>query len=234
MALFSSNSKRIYLVITALLIALVGYQILQQKALTQPERRLQTMMLDEQPPLSITPSTNPILADVESELTRAQRVLNAPAGEAAPASNSGPTVNGPDAWRMGDAKNPAPAMPLPGGVAVYEPVSVDMDSPAYPQPGERVSVTLPGGEQLQVNVETSSNNPNGDYTWRGHLDGHGSEYPVVMTYGGNSVFATVTTPQGSYTLESVNGSGWIYKNPAEVELSHPGANDYIEAPQIHD
>jgi hypothetical protein len=136
----------------------------------------------------------------------------------------------PDAWGMADATVATPTMPLPGGVSVYEPVSVDMDNPAYPQAGQHTSVTMPGGERLQVNIETSTTNPNGDYTWRGHLDGHGDEYPVVMTYGGNSVFATVTTPNGSYTLESVNGSGWIYKNPSEFELSNPGANDFLEIP----
>ena len=52
-----------------------------------------------------------------------------------------------------------------------------------------------------------------------------------MTYGADAVFASITTPQGSYSLESVNGSGWIYKNPAEVELTQPGKNDYLEVPE---
>ena len=79
----------------------------------------------------------------------------------------------------------------------------------------------------------SLENPNGDYSWRGYLDGYGTDYPVVMTYGANSVFATVTTPKGSYTLVSVSGSGWIYKNPSEFELSQPGVEDHMEIPHQH-
>jgi hypothetical protein len=38
----------------------------------------------------------------------------------------------------------------------------------------------------------------------------------------------VTTPEGSYTMESIDGSGWLYKNPAEIELSIAGAPDFLE------
>ncbi len=228
MALSSSgNSKRIYLAVTVVLAIVVVYQITREDVLLQPDQRLQ-QMLDTQPQLIADPT---LLADANGQLERAQQAMNLPVVKPAPKAEIRETASTPDAWRMADTTSPAPSMPVPGGVVVYEPVSVDMENPAYPQAGERLSITMPGGERLQVNVETSSTNPNGDYTWRGHLDGHGDEYPVVMTYGGSSVFATVTTPKGSYTLESVNGSGWIYKNPSEFELSNPDAKDYLEIPQ---
>lgn len=44
-------------------------------------------------------------------------------------------------------------------------------------------------------------------------------------------FATITTPKGAYSLEAREGSGWVYKNPAEVELTQPGKNDYLEVPE---
>lgn len=125
------------------------------------------------------------------------------------------------------------SIPLPDNVVVYEPVRVDMDSPDYPAPGQQRRVSLPGGEEWVVDVKSSVENPNGDYSWRGHLEGYGTDYPIMMTYGANSVFATITTPNGSYTLESINGSGWIYKNPSEFELSDPGKNDYLEVPHVH-
>lgn len=228
----SGNIKRLYLAVSAILIIALVYQITREDALLQPNPQL----LDEQ--LVADPATNPVLVNATSELVRAQQVLNPVAATSAqgiqPAEVDEPVAVVPDAWRVMDAAAAAPPMPLPESVSVYEPVSVDMENPAYPEAGQQTSVTLPGGERLQVNIETSATNPNGDYTWRGHVDGHGDEYPVVMTYGGNSVFATVTTPNGSYTLESVNGSGWIYKNPSEFELSNPGANDYLEIPHGHE
>lgn len=123
-----------------------------------------------------------------------------------------------------------PNFPLPDGIVIYEPVSLDMETP-YPLPGEKVTLPLPENIHVQVRVTTSHLNPNGDYSWRGHLDGQGDNYPATMTFGQRAVFATVTTPQGSYALETINGRGWVYKNPAEIELSQPGAEDFMEIPE---
>lgn len=234
MALSSSgNIKRVYWALTLVLVILVIYQITREDILVHPGQQLQQMSGEQPQPIPDI-AADPIMVNANNELARAQKILQpsvvSAMPEVEPAIADGAVPIAPDVWGVG---GPAPAMPLPGGVSVYEPVSVDMENPVYPEAGQQVSVTMPGGERWQVNVEVNSTNPNGDYTWRGHVDGHGDEYPVVMTYGGSSVFATVTTPKGSYTLESVNGSGWIYKNPAEVELSNPGANDFLEIPHAH-
>lgn len=238
MALSSSgNIKRVYLAASAVLIIVLVYQITSEDALLQPNQQLE-QVLGEQPELMADASFNPVLAKANSELARAQRILQSQAAKSVPEyeteSANKSTLVIPDAWSMADATSATPSMPLPDAVSIYEPVALDMETEGYPEAGQQTSVTLPGGERLQVNVKTGVTNPNGDYTWRGHLDGHGDEYPVVMTYGGNSVFATVTTSNGSYTLESVNGSGWIYKNPSEFELSNPDANDFLEIPHDHD
>lgn len=135
------------------------------------------------------------------------------------------------AWQRNNTGSAAVA--LPEGVVIYESVTIDMDSPVFPEPGEQVALELPEGGLVNATVISSNENPNGDYSWRGYLDGYGTDYPVVMTYGANSVFATVTTPKGSYTLVSVSGSGWIYKNPSEFELSQPGVEDHMEIPHQH-
>jgi hypothetical protein len=231
----SANIKRISPAIVAVLAIFLVYQLNRDEALVSSEQELQPT-LNEWPHMSADPTLNPLLAKANSELVSAQRAL-ASAVKAAPdlaaANINQPALKLPSAWRIPEATAATPSMPLPAGVSVYEPVAIDMESPVYPEVGQQIAVTMPGGELLQVNIENSVTNPNGDYTWRGHLDGFGDEYPVVMTYGGNSVFATVTTPKGSYTLESLNGSGWIYKNPSEFELSDPGANDYLEIPLDH-
>ena len=53
-----------------------------------------------------------------------------------------------------------------------------------------------------------------------------------MTYGERSIFATITTPDGSYTMESLDGLGWLYKNPAEVELFNTDSKDFVEVNDI--
>lgn len=225
----SRNLKRFYGVFLVVALLVVAYQLFFGNGLNSGTRLQELQAL---PPAPEFVSTE-IRANADTMLTRAQSAL-ADKGQVdvvAPQTAVRRINDMVSAWQTGGESSPA--IPVPDGVVVYEPVSVDMDSPAYPTAGEQVSLSLPGGEELVVNVETSHENPNGDYSWRGHLDRLGSDYPVVVTYGANSVFATITTPNGSYTLESVNGSGWIYKNPSEFELSEPGKNDYLEVPHVH-
>lgn len=231
-----SKGKRLYLIMVVVILAVLAYQITREDALLHPDQRLEAAM----DAVTLPGAADPLMQQAAVELARAQKALEAPtvttpiADAPIQAVSPEPGTVARDAWRLADSSQTTPSMTLPESVSVYEPVSVDMENPSYPEPGQQLALTLPGGERLQVNVESSSTNPNGDYSWRGHLDGHGDEYPVVMTYGGSSVFATITTPNGSYTLESVNGSGWVYKNPSEFELSQPGTNDYLEVPHLHD
>ena len=132
------------------------------------------------------------------------------------------------AWKLN--ANIQPGMQLPQGISIYEPVEFDQQG-LYPQPGEELALPLPQAEVVNVKIESSESHANGDYTWRGHLIGYGNDYPVVTTYGKHSSFSTITTPQGSYTLEVVNGQGWIYKNPSVFELSAPGHEDGLEIPR---
>lgn len=131
------------------------------------------------------------------------------------------------AWRFGG--NIQPVMQLSPVISIYEAVEL-LDYSLYPQPGEKISLPLPGAEIVTVTIKSSESHANGDYTWRGHLDNFGNDYPVVTTYGKNSVFSTITTPKGSYTLEVINGQGWIYKNPSVFELSKPGYEDGLTIP----
>ncbi|WP_049630506.1 hypothetical protein [Cellvibrio sp. pealriver] len=229
-----SNLKRIYWVFVVVAVLLVLYQVSRNSHILQPDERLQELQPAPVAQLSLDPDA---LVNAEAALQQAQDALIGQAAMQAKATTSDTgtvldTSTATNAWQADPQVSPA--IPLPDAVVDYEPVSVDMDSPAYPGVGEQVKLMLPGGSELVAKVASSHENPNGDYSWRGYLEGHGDEYPVVMTYGGNSVFATITTPQGSYTLESVNGSGWVYKNPSEFELSEPGKNDYLEIPHAHD
>lgn len=220
--------------IFAMAILVTAIYLMSPSETRLPNDRL-GVMVDEHPQLasSLASGNRPLLADTDKALADAERALTeAPAGDAI--STEGSKLIQPSAptsaWGEAGADVAPPSIPLAVGVSVYQQVQVDMERPVFPSPGEQVTLAMPGGKTIVVNVETSSANPNGDYTWRGHLEGYGTDYPVVMTYGGAGVFASMTTPEGSYTMESINGSGWVYKNPSEFELSHPGTNDYLETP----
>lgn len=130
-------------------------------------------------------------------------------------------------WRLADVKAGQPAITLSDRIVDYAVVELPQPLTVVPSVGEQVSLPILGS-LVQAKVESARYLQNGDYSWSGHLDGYGSDYPVVMTYGERSVFATITTPQGSYSMESMEGLGWLYKNPAEIELSAHGSSDFLE------
>lgn len=136
-------------------------------------------------------------------------------------------------WQLGDVKAPTPKIPLSEKISNYAIVQLEQHPAQFPVMGEQIQLPMLNGQSVVANVESTTKNPNGDYTWSGHLQGYGSDYPVVMTYGEHSIFATITTPEGSYTMESVEGLGWLYKNPAEIELSNPGMKDFLEVNETH-
>ncbi len=179
-----------------------------------------------------------VQAQAQSAMAAASELLNSSAATALLASGepSGgePTVVGEAmvAWQVTAAPD-QPVLPLPEAISIYEYVQLDMENPVFPDVGDRLAMPLPGAEAASVSVTRATPLPNGDYSWSGYLEGQGTDYPAVMTYGANSAFATITTPQGSYSLESINGQGWVYKNPAAAELSHPGVSDYMDIPEHH-
>lgn len=135
-----------------------------------------------------------------------------------------PRAAGP-AWQRG--ATPPASIKLGPKITNSEAVQVDEAQMAELQPGDSIQLPLPGGLTVQAQVERVVDNPNGDRTWFGHVDGEPDGHPVVYTQGKNSAFATINTSNGSYSLESINGSGWIYQNPPDPELNHPGSTDFL-------
>lgn len=127
-------------------------------------------------------------------------------------------------WSAVNDVTEAPALALNPQITQAEVVRLPALQDLEKVPGDRLTVPLPEGRSLAVTVEDASRMPNGDYTWRGYVDGEGDDFPVIFTLGKNSAFATITSWEGSYTMESVGGVGWLYRN-----ITDPG-EDSVPAP----
>ncbi len=178
---------------------------------------------EEPPPLAAIKAdiARAVEADVSAALAQSP---SRTAHEPAP-----PTDRTITPWRAPDAYDPAPGFQLSPQVSEFEAITFD-NSSALVGIGERVEFHLPGGERVQAVVEQVQMHHNGDESWSGHLQGYGDQYPVAVTTGVNSAFATITTPNGSYSMEAVRGAGWVYKNPSETELANPGHIDQVIPP----
>lgn len=135
-----------------------------------------------------------------------------------------------DAWSLGGSKAKTPQIALNNVIRDYGVIEINQHPETTPQVGETVSLPMLNGKSILVDVKSTTLNPNGDKSWSGHLQGYGEDYPIIMTYGEHAIFAMITTPEGSYTMESTDGVGWLYKNPSELELSDAGSNDFLEIP----
>ena len=180
---------------------------------------------------ALTDESDQLLQQAEAILATEPNApaVSRPNREANPISVSTQAGSNTSPWQLAESEK-GQGLPVPESIAIYEPVTLS-EQVALPQPGDQLQLPLPDGDSVQVTVSRSSHLENGDYSWSGYVDGEGNNYPVVMTYGAGLAFATITTPRGAYSLEARNGSGWVYKNPAEVELTQPGKNDYLEVPE---
>ncbi len=168
------------------------------------------------------------LAELHASLQRAEAALAAvEALESSPKQTEWKNIS----WQVESKKSRTPSFMLRDEIREYDVITLKPSELIYPEKGDQMHMPLLNGEKVVVDVKASKVNPNGDYSWSGHVQGFGTDYPVVMTYGKDSIFAMITTPKGSYSMESVNGVGWLYKNPAEHELTAPGHDDFLEVPE---
>lgn len=131
-------------------------------------------------------------------------------------------------WSSPEDPLEAPALALNPQVSHAEVVRLSEPHLLEKMPGDRLTVPLPEGRSLAVTVEEATRLPNGDYSWRGYVDGEGDDFPVIFTLGKNSAFATITSWEGSYTMESVGGVGWLYRSivdPGEDSIPAPAGGD---------
>lgn len=149
------------------------------------------------------------------------------------------TLSAPDipergvVWSSVNDSLQTPALALNPQVSHAEVVRLPEPRTLERLPGDRLTVPLPEGRSLAVTVEEATRLPNGDYSWRGNVDGEGDDFPVIFTMGKNSAFATITSWDGSYTMESVGGVGWLYRNivdPGEDSIPVPAGD---ETPHQH-
>lgn len=94
--------------------------------------------------------------------------------------------------------------------------------------GDRVGFQLPDGSEAVAHVENTWTESNGDKLWSGHVeDVAGPDYRIVVTQGAGATFASINTSKGSYSLESINGRGVVYKNPEMGDVAPRGTKDYL-------
>lgn len=108
-----------------------------------------------------------------------------------------------------------PTLPPPvrSDIEFITSIALTDDSLGQAQPGDVVNLSLPDGRVLQTRVTHRELQAGGRCTWQGEVEVGDTTYPVNFTFGKETVFGLIGTPEGSFTLETLQGRGWIYMTP---------------------
>lgn len=95
------------------------------------------------------------------------------------------------------------------------PLNIDFATLDRMESGDVVSVVLPGGNGKYAFKVLSAETNSDVRTITGHLDGYDKGYAVVVSYVEDSVFGTVTTPEGVAEIQTLYAKTVIfYPNPS--------------------
>jgi hypothetical protein len=76
--------------------------------------------------------------------------------------------------------------------------------------GDKISLPYMGAGEYEATITEKTTHKNGSVSVSGNLSDSGIQYSVVLTEGKNMSFGTVTTPNGSFEIETKNGQGYVY------------------------
>jgi Metallo-peptidase family M12B Reprolysin-like len=84
------------------------------------------------------------------------------------------------------------------------PVQLPMAKIVKTKLGQKVMLDLPMG-QYMVNHDDFVDDGNGALTWMGYLENEGKGYRVFLSQGEAGIMGNISTPDGTYALETVDG-----------------------------
>lgn len=108
-------------------------------------------------------------------------------------------------------------------------VEIPQNSISQLRIGEIIQLPTIGQIEYSAKITDRTVHKNGSVSVSGDLEGEGNaNFSVVLTEGKNSSFASITTPEGTFQIETVNGRGYIYSvNEIERNYIDPNKEDVL-------
>lgn len=133
-------------------------------------------------------------------------------------------------WQAAEVDADFPLAEPGEGVEQPQPIALQCGELGQAQVGDSVTLPLPDGSTLEARVTRVELQRGGERNWQGEIRVDGDSYPVNFTVGKQATFGFIGTPQGSYSVETLGGKGWVYKNPP-LDLDHGGSDALIPTHQ---
>ena len=126
-------------------------------------------------------------------------------------------------WQAAEVDADFPLAEPGEGAEQPQPIALQGGELGQAQVGDSVTLPLPDGSTLEARVTRVELQRGGERNWQGEIRVDGDSYPVNFTVGKQATFGFIGTPQGSYSVETLGGKGWVYKNPP-LDLGHGGSD----------
>jgi len=101
-------------------------------------------------------------------------------------------------------------LPIKEGITPVASIKIPKNSIKNLNIGDTVSLPYMGNGQFDAKISDKQIHKNGSVTVTGNLVDSDKEYSVVLTEGKSMSFGTITTPNGSFEIETKNGVGYVY------------------------
>jgi hypothetical protein len=133
-------------------------------------------------------------------------------------------------WQAAEVDADFPLAEPGEGAEQPQPIALQGGELGQAQVGDSVTLPLPDGSTLEARVTKVELQRGGERNWQGEIRVDGDSYPVNFTVGKQATFGFIGTPQGSYSVETLGGKGWVYKNPP-LDRGHGGSDALIPTHQ---
>jgi hypothetical protein len=104
--------------------------------------------------------------------------------------------------------------PTKEGITPVIAVEVLKNSVSNLEVGDTISLPYMGSGEYEATITSKKTHKNGSVSVSGNLKDSDNKYSVVLTEGKSMSFGTITTPNGSFEIETKDGKGYVYSTDA--------------------
>ena len=108
-------------------------------------------------------------------------------------------------------------------------IKVEKESLKNLKKGDRIALPYMGMGEYEAQISSKTIHKNGSVSVTGNIVGSNGDYSVVLTEGKNSMFGSITTKDGAFEIETINGKGYVYSvDEIDREWIDYGKKDTLE------
>jgi len=206
--------KKIIIVVSIVFIAMLIYTFVPQSSnsITSPIDPLSKVMDEDVKMLELPKLDNKALAldeeenltvdDMDKELNKEREEVQ----EVEPKMVA--TVH--DIMVESDLKEIEKKFPLKEGIVPVTGIEISKGVISNLKVGDKVVLPYMGTGEYEAKISSKTTHANGSVSVTGNLLDGSNQYSVVLTEGKTSAFGSVTTPDGSFEIETKDGQGYVY------------------------